>query len=271
MFMSTNMKRMRSLRYLRSSIISLSFFCILIIMGSIPKSSMAAEIDSIVENAKRGASEAQAKLGMRYMIGHGVVKNPEEGIKWLKKAAKQKNGPALYLLGKIYYEGLGVKKDTEQAIRWYRESALTGEDISMVELGKIYDAWSDDGIFDFDESEKWYRKAVDQNNSDAMVLLGWKIYSENKSEAVSLFRRSASLGDANGMVAYGRMYQNGIVVPTSAIKAHMWFTVAKDKGNSAAGPLARLMELEMTPHDIEASRRFAVSCPWKKYSNCGDE
>lgn len=265
------MKKIRCLNNSKIVRFSLGFIFVLLTMSVVSRISMASEIDNLIENARRGVSEDQAKLGTRYMIGHGVVKNPEEGIRWLKKAATQKNGGALFMLGKIYYNGWGVKKDTEQAIKWHRASAQTGETLSMVELGKIYDTTPDDGIFDFDESEKWYRRAIDKNNSEAMVLLGWQIYSKDKSEAVNLFRRAASLGDAQGMVAYGRMYQNGIVVSTSTIKAHMWFTLAKEKGSAEADTLARLMESEMKPHEIDTSRRYAVSCPWKRYSNCGDE
>lgn len=265
------MKKIRSSISYKVARISLSLIFILLSMTIVSRISVASEIDSIIENARRGVSEDQAKLGTRYMIGHGVVKNPEEGIKWLKKAANQKNGGALFMLGRIYYNGWGVKKDVEQAIKWYRASAQTGESISMVELGKIYGAMPDDGIFDFTESEKWYRKAIDKNESEAMVLLGWQIYSKDKSEAVTLFRRAASLGDSQGMVAYGRMYQNGIVVSANTIKAHMWFTLAKDKGSAEADTLAKLMESKMKPYEIETSRRYAVSCPWKRYSNCGEE
>lgn len=237
----------------------------------ISQNSMAYEAANVIASAKRGDPEAQTKLGVQYLVGYGVVKNPEEGIKWLKKAAQQKHGGALFTLGKVYYEGLVVKRDVEQAINLYRASAQTGETASMVELGKIYAAWSDDGIVDFNESEEWYRKAVNLNNSKAMALLGWAIYAKNKSEAVDFFRRAASMGDADGMIAYGRMYQNGVVVPTSTIKAHMWFTLAEKNGGAGADTLVRLMESEMTVHEMEESRRYAANCLWKRYSNCGEE
>jgi TPR repeat protein len=46
------------------------------------------------ERAEAGAAESQYDLGMRYLKGDGLEKDPEKAAKWLKKAADQGHSQA---------------------------------------------------------------------------------------------------------------------------------------------------------------------------------
>jgi len=52
--------------------------------------------------AKRGNSEAQAKVGVLYQLELGVDRNLTEAIFWLEKAARQGNGEAAHNLGTLF-------------------------------------------------------------------------------------------------------------------------------------------------------------------------
>lgn len=69
------------------------------------KEEKGAATKKIVEFQKRRAAEgyatAQYDLGVRYLKGDGVEKNPEEARKWLEAAAKQGNSMATQKLAEL--------------------------------------------------------------------------------------------------------------------------------------------------------------------------
>src|SRR5437667_7467857 len=52
--------------------------------------------------AEQGNADAQVLLGRMYMMGQGVLKDPEQAIRWFKAAAGEGNADAQYFLGAIY-------------------------------------------------------------------------------------------------------------------------------------------------------------------------
>jgi uncharacterized protein len=75
--------------------------------------------------AERGHRDAQYNLGFMYLLGEGVQGDHEEGLRWLRLAADQGEGPAMRLLADLYRNGFhGVPLDPLQAADWdrrYRE------------------------------------------------------------------------------------------------------------------------------------------------------
>ena len=87
--------------------------------------------------AKLGAREAQAAYGeIMYRGQDGVVRDPEEALLWLTKAAKQGRGPGQgtdvalaqveILLGFMYLDGDGTKEDPTEAIKWFKRASEHG-------------------------------------------------------------------------------------------------------------------------------------------------
>ena len=58
-------------------------------------------------------------LGVLNMMGEGVSKNPQQGLKWLTAAARQRNTEAEAYLGDLYWEGRNVKQSQTRAFMWY--------------------------------------------------------------------------------------------------------------------------------------------------------
>jgi len=50
----------------------------------------------------RGDVLAQHELGIRYLIGRGAAPDTAKAAYWIKKAADQNYGPALFDMGIIY-------------------------------------------------------------------------------------------------------------------------------------------------------------------------
>jgi len=85
--------------------------------------------------AKQGNAEAQLYLGKMYLLGQGVLKDPDEAIKWLKASGEQGNADAQFFLGSSY---LLPHKDIAQGLMWMRLSAEQGNQDAQLLLGQAY-------------------------------------------------------------------------------------------------------------------------------------
>ena len=69
--------------------------------------------------------DAQYNLGVSYDYGEGVTKDPQEAVKWYRKAAEQGNADAQCNLGYCYEMGYGVAKNSQEAVKWYGKSGVS--------------------------------------------------------------------------------------------------------------------------------------------------
>ena len=119
---------------------------------------------------KKGFSTAQYYYG-RFLI-EASAKDYEQGIKYLKKAAKQKNSDAQLYLAKLFLEGKVVVKSFTNAKKWYEIAINEGSSQGLYEMGRIY--------FEGKEVLQNYKKAFDYTyqgaklgNKDAQSFLGY--------------------------------------------------------------------------------------------------
>lgn len=88
--------------------------------------------------AEQGDADAQYKLGLQYLSGKGVAKDPVEAENWLTRAAGQGNANAQYALARMYHEGQGVPRNYEAAVKWYTKAADYGHKHAQHHLGMMY-------------------------------------------------------------------------------------------------------------------------------------
>lgn len=110
--------------------------------------------------ADKGKAEAQLYLGKMYMMGQGVLKDPEQAIKWLKASALQGNSDAQFFLGSIY---LMPQKDIPEGMKWTGLSAEQGNKDAQYLLGKVYMQGLKDVARDPVQAEMWLRLAAKDN------------------------------------------------------------------------------------------------------------
>ncbi len=84
--------------------------------------------ESSKEEAEKGDTEAQYKLGVMYGLGLGVAQNYAEAIKWYQQAARAGDARSQSNLGFMYGTGRGVPQDYIQAYAWYNVASASGED-----------------------------------------------------------------------------------------------------------------------------------------------
>jgi len=76
--------------------------------------------------AEQGHAESQFNVGLMYMEGVYVQKNPAMAADWFTKSAALGMPQAQYNLGVMFSKGLGVPRDQELARRWLGAAAAHG-------------------------------------------------------------------------------------------------------------------------------------------------
>ncbi len=134
-----------------------------------------AEAVAWIQNAaEQGDSKAQCGLGICYSQGYGVTKDSAEAKKWfakgidgLRKAAESGDPEAQTLLAGCYGEGNGVKADQTLSLIWLRKAAEQDFARAQLALALTYVTVDKDRM----EADKWFRKAAENGESDAVKLM----------------------------------------------------------------------------------------------------
>jgi len=82
--------------------------------------------------ASKGNSFAQLNLGVCYMYGRGVDKDPSKAFIWFQKSANQGNKQAQFDLAVLYHTGQGGVKDEQTAQKWFALSKANMGELSLV-------------------------------------------------------------------------------------------------------------------------------------------
>jgi TPR repeat protein len=88
--------------------------------------------------AQQGDVRAQTTVGLMYLRGYGVKKDPLAAHHWWSFAAAANDAGAQYSLGTLYLLGEGVQQDYAQAARWYRQAAQRGHLQAPHDMGMLY-------------------------------------------------------------------------------------------------------------------------------------
>ena len=130
----------------------------------------------------------------------------EEAAHMLRKAAELGHGKAMSDLGALYSNGIGVSEDWEEAV-------------------------------------KWWTKAVQAGDSEAMYNVGVYHYKQGQfSKAFLWFHEAATRGIAAGMMRVGSMHMKGEGVPEDSEEGLRWVRAAAKAGLPAAKSALDLRE-----------------------------
>ncbi len=114
-----------------------------------------------LKRAEAGDADAQYAVGEAYLKGRGPTVNPQEALKWFRRAARQGHPKALYRLGYMHLRGIGTRRDPGRAFELIRRAAEAGYSPAQYQLGRMYAA----GLGterDYDAALEWLRKAAAQ-------------------------------------------------------------------------------------------------------------
>lgn len=149
-----------------------------------------------------GAPEELDNLGVQYLFGNGVKKDPKQAVIYFNSAAKQGLASAQSHLGSCYYNGTGVSRNYKQAFELFKKAANKGDVIAQDNLGSCY-------------------------------LLGHGT-DQNHSAAVEWYQKAADKGNASAQAHLGSCYLYGQGVTADKEKAIYWYEKAAEQGNNTA-------------------------------------
>lgn len=136
--------------------------------------------------ARQGDSRAQTHLGLMFLNGEGVARDPEKAVALYRQSAEQGYTNAQHNLGYEYFAGEVIEKDYTKAMAWFRKAANQGLADSMNNIGWMYA----NGLGverDAVQAESWYREAISHGDTSAPLNLAELLKSECSNATTRLF------------------------------------------------------------------------------------
>lgn len=126
----------------------------------------ALALQYLLKATNAGDRKAPRYVGIIYEFGYGAPVSYANAAKYYQIAAARQDITGACLLGSLYERGLGVPQNYDTAEQLYLKSASRGDIIAsagMVGLGHLYETRTD-GKQNRQTAIAWYQKAAVQNN-----------------------------------------------------------------------------------------------------------
>jgi TPR repeat protein len=177
--------------------------------------------------AAKGKPAAEYEVGVRLVEGKSVPVDTEQGLRWLKRAAKSGIIPAHLWIGSLYEKGLGIEKNPMLARTHYMAAAEKGNAKAMHNLAVLY-AEGIDGRRDYKTAARWFQRAAERGIADsqynfAILLMRGIGVDQNHQEAFKWFALAALQGDREAArhrdEIGGRLEPSVLTAAKSAVRA----------------------------------------------------
>ena len=169
-----------------SNILSIIFLVTMLSACITQTKKPSPEIQTLIDSANSGNTEAQFKLGSAYDYGQGVTRNGNEALKWYLMSAEAGNAEAQNSVG----SGYQAEKKYKLAYEWYEKAAKQNHALATNNLGYLHD-------------------------------LGLGVPQDRK-KGYDLYLRSANLGWAEAMFNIGQMLGSGQLGKVNIEEGCIW-------------------------------------------------
>ncbi len=88
--------------------------------------------------AEGGDPRAQLQLGIAYLKGQGVERDPAIAMRWIERSAEQQLAEAQYTLGAMHHAGRGALQSFPLAFKWFELAAQQNHAEAQYSLGIMY-------------------------------------------------------------------------------------------------------------------------------------
>jgi TPR repeat protein len=158
--------------------------------------------------AEKGNVSAQKRLAFFYEIGVGVKRDWVESAKWFGKAADGGDESAVFVLSFLgrHWRDRGSASATPIIYELVEKVAKSGFAVAQFALGVMYYPIGDPS---FDATKG------------------------NLAEALVWYRRAAEQGDVDAQIVLGMAYAEGTGVVQDYIEADKWYNIAASRAKSA--------------------------------------
>lgn len=151
-----------------------------------------------------------------------------------EQLARQGSALAQFLLGHMYLSGQGKPQDRAAAYQWFMRAASAGRADAINMVGRCHECgW---GVaINRAEAAHWYRLAIEQSHAWSMfnlasLMLQGEGVARNIDGALTLFVRSARLGNIKAMNMIGQYCEDGWRGRVRLRSAARWYRRAAEGG-----------------------------------------
>lgn len=207
--------------------------------GLLPKNTKLG-IEMLAKAVRAKSLTARFNLGMAYLSGDGVPKDPTKAVQWLKVAESQNFSEAQYTLGVLLLEGQeSVEKNTMEGLRFLRKAAAQNHQLARRYLEKR------DGKLTGLNNK--ITSPPSSPNDKIMIERAKKLYtgvgsSKDYEGAYKIFWPLANSGNAEAARYVGLMKFSGKGTTKSLQEAKQWLSVAAQKGDELSGQILNKYE-----------------------------
>lgn len=211
---------------------------------------------NLLAEAEQGSADAQDELGGYFYSDHknknGIPNDDEQAVYWFRKAAEQGHDDAYKALAYSYRKGRGVRKDLDSAIYWY-ERLLNNSNV--IEEKKFAREWIAEIKAEQGDATALFRLGDDYN-------WGWHGMPEDKEQGVYWYRKAAEQEESQAQLSMGRAYRYGNGVKEDLNTAIYWNerVLKNDKAYDGLKELAR-ESIEEIKNEISSAREQRLSQP----------
>lgn len=170
-------------------------------------SAATTPLEVLKQRAGRGDANAQYALGLEY----GRRYQFQESNEWYLRAAEHCHARAQHMMGVRFVFGQGVERNPAEAMKWFTKAAAQGEPNAQFSLGLRY--VRGEGVpKDFSKASQWFKRAADQGHAEAQRSLGRRHAAgegvrQNRSEALKWYLVAAAHGDGESKVLSTKLTQ----------------------------------------------------------------
>jgi TPR repeat protein len=194
------------------------------------------DIPALIEKGQTGDLPSQVLLWLAYSGGHGVPKNVQKGIPWLRRAAEQGSLESQFVLSTVYEFGSGGEPvNHKESFKWALQAAQRGHMVAQHNVGGDY--FHGMGVpKDLEQARYWYTKAAEQGFAHSEWMLG-RIYVEgigvvpNREEGLKWLSKSLAQGHSPTMMTLAAMYSDPNGVPQDPQLVFDLHRAAAQQGN----------------------------------------
>jgi TPR repeat protein len=159
-----------------------------------------ALIFDLMGRAEGGDPAAQNSLGLLYLGGGGLPRNPAEAFRLFSEAAAAGDAAAMNNLASCHERGIATEQSEEEAERWYRAAIEAGDPTARRNLADLLRRRAE---------ALRAGEAIDSGQAAAAL----------EGEALALLTTATDSGDAAAAADLGEWYQYGLVVERDGAKA----------------------------------------------------
>lgn len=199
-------------------------------------------IKYLKEAAELGDYMSAYYYGAYLYKGISCEKNKRKGVKYLRKAAKNKIERAYWAMARLYEFGAdeaGIKQSNALSVNYYKKAALKGSEKAQLKLAEIYE----DGLLGVNkntkEAFKWYLLLAENGNTSVSFNVAYSYANGigvviNYEEAVRWYKIAADNGSAAAMNNLAVCYENGNGIEKNLETAFSLYFKSANSGNLVA-------------------------------------